>query len=154
MYWARILHRPPTAPVASTVRNVRPRLEMVNDDGMDASLTPTLVVPPTVADPADRFFLPGAVGGLETVDDDDLDNLLPGTMVVAPTPVHLVRRLRDRLGSLFTQGCELASTLAHPEENIDDMGIVAATEALKKHKRRACVTAVHEPEERGTRHRE
>ena len=106
---------------------------MVNDDGMDASLAPTLVVPPTAADPADRFFLPGAVGGLETVDDDDLDNLLPGTMVVAPTPVHPRTEIEDRLGSLFTQECELASTLAHPEENIDDMGIVAATEALKKH---------------------
>ena len=86
-----------------------------------------------MADPADRFFLPGAVGGLETVDDDDLDNFLLGTVVVAPTPVHPRTEMEDRLGSLLTQGCELASTLVHPEENIDDMGIVAATEALKKH---------------------
>ena len=76
-----------STPVASTVRNVRPRLEMVNDDDMDASLAPTLAVPPTAADPANRFFLPGAVGGLETVGDDDLDNLLPGTYILA-------RRLR------------------------------------------------------------
>ena len=39
----------------------------------------------------------------------------------------------DWLERLFSRGRELANTLVRSEENIDDMGIVAATEAPKRH---------------------
>ena len=48
-------------------------------------------------------------------------------------PAHTHTALEDRLERLFAQGRDLASTLVRPEENIDDMGIVAATETLKRY---------------------
>ena len=50
-------------------------------------------------------------------------------MVGPPTSVHQRTWIEDRLASRR----ELANTLVRPEENIDDMGILAATEALKRH---------------------
>ena len=68
---------------------------------------------------------------LDTADDDDRDALFLATMVGAPTSVHQRTEMEDRLESLLSRGRELANTLVRPEENIDDMGIVAATEALR-----------------------
>ena len=68
-------------------------MEMANDDDMDVLLAPTIVVPPTLAHP------------------------------VVSKPVHPRTVMEDRLERLFTQGRELASTLLHPEENIDKTGI-------------------------------
>ena len=65
--------------------------------------------------------------------DDDMDALFLATMVGAPTSVHQRTEIDDQLESLFSRGRELANTLVRPEENIDDMGIVATTEALKRH---------------------
>ena len=39
------------------MRNVQPRVQVANDDNLDASLAPTVVVPPTPALPADQFFI-------------------------------------------------------------------------------------------------
>ena len=56
-------------------------------------------------------------------DDFDVDALFPAKMVGAPTSVHQRTVMEYGSGSLL-----LASTLVRAEENIDDMGSVAATE--------------------------
>ena len=48
-------------------------------------------------------------------------------------PAHTHTALEDHLERLFAQGRDLASSLVRPEENIDEMGIVAATETLKRY---------------------
>ena len=107
------------------MRNVRPRVLVANDDDLDASQ-------PTPALPVDQFFMSNAQPVIDMA-DDDMDPLLPATMVGAPTSVHQRTEIEDRLESLFSRGRELANTLVRPEENIDDMAIVAATEVLKRH---------------------
>ena len=108
------------------MRNDRPRAQVPSDDDLDASLAPhgrgTADFGPSGG---------SAQPALDMADDDDLDALFLATMVGAPTSVHQ-RSIEDRLESLFSRGWDLANTLVRPEENIDDMGSVAATEALKR----------------------
>ena len=51
----------------------------------------------------------------------------------SPPQWSVLRRLSISVRSLFSRGRELANTLVRPDENIDDMGIVVGTEALKRH---------------------
>ena len=88
--------------------------------------------PPTPALWVGQLFMSNAQPGLDMADDDDVDALFSATMV-APTSVHQRTEIEGPLESLFSRERELASTLVRHEENIDDMGIVAATQALKKH---------------------
>ena len=64
-----------TPVAASPMRNVRPRVQVANDDDLDASLAPTVVVPPTPALPVDQFFVLNAQPVLDVADDDDMDAL-------------------------------------------------------------------------------
>ena len=89
-----------SAPVAaSPTRNVFRR----NDDDLDASLAPTVVVPPTPALLADQVFMSNAQPFLDTTDDDDMDALFPVLVVGAPTSVHQRTEIQDRLASLFAR---------------------------------------------------
>ena len=83
--------------------------------------------------PVDQFFMSNAQPVLDMAGDDDMGALFPATKVGAPTSVHQRTETEDGLEGLFSRGRELANTLVRPEGNIDDMGIVAATEALKRH---------------------
>ncbi len=102
---------------------------------MDLSLAPTMVVPPTMPRGADLSLSlelnarPGPV----LADDDGAGALFevhapPLDHRVGCQPAHTHSALEDRLERLFAQGRDLASSLVRPEENIDEMGIVAATE--------------------------
>ena len=106
---------------------------MANDGELDASLAPTVVVPPSPAPPADLFFGANIQPDLAMLDDDGLDDFVPATVVHAPTSAHQHAEIEERLETLFARGEELATTLVRPDESIDDMGIVAATKALKRH---------------------
>ena len=88
------------------MRNVQPRVQVANDDDLDASLAPTVVVPPTPALPVDQFLLSNAQPVLERRRGM---RLFPATMVGAPTSVRLTE-IEDRLESLFSRGRELANT--------------------------------------------
>ena len=57
----------------------------------------------------------------------------PVDHLVGSQPAHTPTALEDRLERLFAQGRDLVSNLVRPEENIGDMGIVAATETLKRY---------------------
>ena len=53
----------------SYARNVRPRVDPANDDDMDLSLVPTIVVPPTMPRAADLSLEPNAQQGPVSADD-------------------------------------------------------------------------------------
>ena len=96
------VNRNTSTPVAaSPMRNVRPRVQVANDDDVDASLAPTVVVPPTPALPVDQFFMSNAQPVLDMAADEDMDALFPVTTVGAPTSVHQRTEREDRLESLF-----------------------------------------------------
>ena len=122
-----------TPDAASLMRNVQQRVRTANDDELDASLAPTVVVPPSPAPPADLFFGANIQPDLAMLDDDGLDDFVPATVVHAPTSAHQYMGIEERLETLFARGEELATTLVRPDESIDDMGLVAATKALKRH---------------------
>ena len=77
-----------TPDAATLMRNVRQRVRMANDDELDASLAPTVVVPPSPAPPADLFFGANIQPDLAMLDDDGLDDFVPATVVHAPTSAH------------------------------------------------------------------
>ena len=125
----------------SHARNIRARVDPANDDDMDLSLAPTIVVPPTMPRGADLSLELNARPGPVLDDDDGTGALSEDPAVHTPSldhpvgsqPAHTHTALEDRLERLFAQGRDLASSLVRPEENIDEMGIVAATETLKRY---------------------
>ena len=127
----------------SHARNVRPRVDSANDDDLNLSLAPTIVVPPTMPRGADLSLSldPNAQPYPVLADDDGTGALFEDPAVHTPPldrpagsqPAHTHTALEDRLERLFAQGRDLASSLVRPEENIDEMGIVAATETLKRY---------------------
>ena len=74
---------------------------------------------------------------VDLANDDDLEPTLmlpataPGAAAHGPGRPHT--DLEARLERLFTRGRELAGTLTRPEVDILEMGIVAATEAHRRH---------------------
>ena len=65
--------------------------------------------------------------------EDSAVHTPPVDHLVGSQPAHTHTSLEDRLERLFAQGRDLASTLVRPVENIDVVGIVAATETLKRY---------------------
>ena len=121
--------------------NVRPRVDPANDDDMDLSLAPTIVVPPTMPRAADLSLEPNTQPGPVLADDDGTGALFEDPAVHTPPldhpvgsqPAHTHTALEDRLERLFAQGRDLSSSLVRQEENRDEMGIVAAMETLKRY---------------------
>ena len=75
-------------------------MQVAKDDDLDASLAPTVVVPPTLALRADQFFMSNTQPVLDVL-DDDMDALFLTTMVGAPTSVHQRTEIEDGLESLL-----------------------------------------------------